>query len=72
MLGDIVGKAGRDAVHTMMPTLNELYLPDFVIVNGENSAAGLCITPDFARRFFGSGVDVVTLGNHAWSKRDII
>ena len=72
MLGDIVGKAGRDAVQTMMPTLNDHYLPHFVIVNGENSAAGLGITPDIARRLFGSGVDVVTLGNHTWSKRDIM
>ena len=67
-----MGKAGRDAVQTMMPTLNEMYLPHFVIVNGENSAAGLGITPDIARRFFGCGVDVVTLGNHTWSKRDIL
>lgn len=72
MLGDVVGKVGRDAVQTMMPTLNEHYLPHFVIVNGENSAAGLGITPDIARRFFGSGVDVITLGNHTWSKRDIL
>ena len=72
MLGDIVGKSGRDAVQTMMPTLNDLYAPQFVIVNGENSAAGLGITPEIARRLFGSGVDVVTLGNHTWSKRDII
>ena len=72
MLGDIVGKIGRDAVQTMLPTLNELYLPHFVIVNGENSAAGLGITPDIARRLYGSGVDVITLGNHTWSKRDIM
>jgi metallophosphoesterase (TIGR00282 family) len=72
MLGDIVGKVGRDAVQTMMPTLNEMYLPHFVIVNGENSAAGLGITPDIARRLFGCGIDVVTLGNHTWSKRDIM
>jgi metallophosphoesterase (TIGR00282 family) len=72
MLGDIVGKIGRDAVQTMMPTLNEMYQPHFVIVNGENSAAGLGITPDIARRLFGSGVDVITLGNHTWSKRDVM
>ncbi len=72
MLGDVVGKSGRDAVQTMLPTLNEMYQPHFVIVNGENAAAGLGITPDIARRFFGCGVDVITLGNHAWSKRDIL
>ena len=72
MLGDVVGKIGRDAVQTMLPTLNDMYAPNFVIVNGENSAAGLGITPDIAQRLFGSGVDVITLGNHTWSKRDIV
>jgi len=71
MLGDIVGKSGRDAVQTMLPTLHDLYSPHFVIVNGENAAAGHGITPDIARRLFDSGVDVITLGNHTWSKRDI-
>ena len=72
MLGDIVGKCGREAVQTMLPTLHDLYSPDFVIVNGENAAAGLGITPDIARRLFESGVDAITLGNHTWSKRDIV
>ncbi len=72
MLGDIVGKIGRDAVQTMLPTLHEKYAPHFVIVNGENSAAGLGITPDIARNMFEEGVDVITLGNHTWSKRDIV
>jgi len=72
MLGDIVGKIGREAVQTMLPTLHEMYAPQFVIVNGENSAAGLGITPDISRRLLESGVDVITLGNHTWSRRDII
>jgi metallophosphoesterase (TIGR00282 family) len=71
MLGDIVGKCGREVVETMLPTLHEMYHPQFVIANGENSAAGLGITPDIARRLLGSGVDVLTLGNHTWSKREI-
>ena len=72
MLGDIVGKVGRDTVQTMLPTLHEMYAPNFVIVNGENAAAGLGITPDIARGMLNNGVDVVTLGNHAWSRRDIM
>jgi len=72
MLGDIVGKIGRDAVQTMLPTLHETYAPNFIIVNGENSAAGLGITPDIARGMLDSGIDVITLGNHSWSKRDIL
>lgn len=71
MLGDLVGKIGREAARTMLPTLREMHRPDFVIVNGENAAAGLGITPDIARDLLRSGVDVITLGNHAWSRRDI-
>lgn len=71
MLGDLVGKIGRDAARTMLPTLREMHRPDFVIVNGENAAAGLGITPEIARDLLHSGVDVITLGNHAWSRHDI-
>ena len=70
MLGDIVGKVGRDAVQTMLPTLHDLYSPHFVIVNGENAAAGLGITPEIARHLLEAGVDVITLGNHTWSRRE--
>ena len=72
MLGDIVGKAGRDAVRTMIPTLHDLYSPHFIIVNGENAAAGLGITPEIARSLLEAGVDVITLGNHTWSRREIV
>ena len=71
MLGDLVGKVGRDAAQQMLPTLREMYAPQFVIVNGENSAAGLGITPDIARGLLKSGVDVITLGNHAWNRHEI-
>ncbi len=72
MLGDIVGKIGREAIETMLPTLHEMYAPDFVVANGENAAAGLGITPDIARRLLDAGVDAITLGNHTWHKRDIL
>lgn len=45
--------------------------PTFVIVNGENSAAGVGITPDIAEDLFKEGVDAITLGNHAFNKREI-
>jgi len=72
MLGDIVGKSGRDAAETMLSTLHEMYAPDFVVANGENAAAGLGITPDIARRLLDAGVDAITLGNHTWHKHDIL
>ncbi len=71
MLGDIVGKVGREAALTMLPTLNEMYSPDFTIVNGENVAGGIGITPEIAQQILKSSVDVITLGNHTWSKRDV-
>ncbi|MBA3727387.1 MAG: TIGR00282 family metallophosphoesterase [Armatimonadetes bacterium] len=70
-LGDIVGKTGRQAVEATLPILIEQYNPDFVLANGENAAAGLGITPDIADRLFATGVDGITLGNHAFQKRDI-
>ncbi len=71
MLGDLVGKIGREAAQQMLPTLREMYAPQFVIANGENSAAGLGITPDIARHLLKSGVDVITLGNHTWNRHEI-
>jgi len=45
---------------------------DFVIVNGENAAGGLGITPAIASQFFEWGVDAITTGDHVWKKKDII
>ncbi len=72
MLGDLVGKAGREAAQTMLPTLREMYAPQFVVANGENSAAGLGITPEIVSALLQSGIDVITLGNHTWSKHSVV
>ncbi len=72
MVGDVVGKPGREAVHSLLPKLRTAYRPDFVIVNAENSAGGLGVTPDIAIALLERArVDAITLGNHAWAKRDI-
>lgn len=70
-LGDIVGKPGRLAVQEAMPELRAIYQPLFTIVNGENSAAGLGITPEIARGLYPVGIDGITLGNHAFHRREI-
>lgn len=70
-LGDVVGKPGRIAVRQGLPSLQEQYQPLFTIVNGENSAGGVGITPDIAEEIFRAGADAITLGNHAFNKRDI-
>ncbi len=70
-VGDVVGKAGREAVMQLVPRLRTAYRVDYVIVNAENSAGGLGITRDIALAMYqGAKVDVITLGNHAWSKRE--
>jgi 2',3'-cyclic-nucleotide 2'-phosphodiesterase len=53
-----------------MPGLRERHSPDLVIVNGENSAGGLGITPKTAEELFAIGADVITLGNHAFRHRE--
>lgn len=70
-LGDIMGRSGRRAVAEVVPSLLESYRPLFLIANGENAAGGVGITPDIANEFFGHGIDALTLGNHAFNKREI-
>lgn len=70
-LGDIVGRPGRDVVQKHLPALMDVHDPLFVIVNGENSAAGVGITPEIAEDLYKLGVDAITLGNHAFNKREV-
>ena len=67
-LGDIVGKAGRDVVCQKLPELIRNFSIDFVIANGENAAAGRGITGPIQAELLSAGVDVVTLGNHAFAR----
>ncbi len=69
--GDLVGAAGRRALLRMLPALRERHDPTFVVVNGENVAGGFGITPKLADELFAAGVDVITLGNHAYRHREI-
>jgi metallophosphoesterase (TIGR00282 family) len=70
-IGDVVGSPGRRAVEALLPGLRERHEPDFVVVNGENSAGGVGITERVARSFFGLGVDAITLGNHAYRHSEV-
>ena len=66
------GRPGRRAVEELVPGLREELGLDFVVANGENAADGLGITPKIADALLASGVDVITLGNHVWRRREII
>lgn len=71
-IGDIVGRPGRVALREGLPSLRDTYDPLFIVANGENSAGGVGITPDIAEELFSFGIDAITLGNHAFQKRDVL
>ncbi|MFO0292523.1 MAG: TIGR00282 family metallophosphoesterase [Rhodospirillales bacterium] len=71
-LGDVVGRAGRDAVARHVPDLRRRLDLDFVIANGENVAHGFGITERTARDLYEAGVDCITTGNHVWDQREIL
>jgi metallophosphoesterase (TIGR00282 family) len=71
-LGDVVGRAGRDAVVKNVPLLRKELALDFVVVNGDNAAGGFGITPTLCREFFDAGADVVTGGDHIWDQKEIV
>jgi metallophosphoesterase (TIGR00282 family) len=70
-IGDVVGGLGRRTLLALLPGLVEQHRPTFVVVNAENVAGGLGITPKIADELLGAGVDVITLGNHAYHRKEI-
>ena len=64
MIGDVIGKPGRDAVRALLPDPKREKAIDFVICNGENAAGGYGITADTAAELLQSAMDVLTSGNH--------
>lgn len=71
MVGDVVSTTGCQTVRRILPDLKKQYNVDVVIANGENSAEGNGITPESADYLFQSGVDIITLGNHALRRKQI-
>ena len=69
-IGDVVGSPGRQVLEKVLPGLREQHAPDWLVVNGENSAGGLGVTSKTAKAFFDMGADAITLGNHAYRHRD--
>jgi 2',3'-cyclic-nucleotide 2'-phosphodiesterase len=69
--GDLVGGIGRRTLLDCLPLLRERFDPTFVVVNGENVAGGLGITPKAADELLAAGVDAITLGNHTYHRREI-
>ncbi|OGP88539.1 MAG: metallophosphoesterase [Deltaproteobacteria bacterium RBG_16_48_10] len=71
-IGDIVGKAGRQAIEGLLERIVANRQIDFTVANGENAAGGMGITPVIASEFLDLGIDVLTSGNHIWAKKEII
>jgi 2',3'-cyclic-nucleotide 2'-phosphodiesterase len=70
-VGDVVGSAGRRALRSALGDLRAELQADFVVVNGENAAGGIGITPKHADELFKAGADVITLGNHTYRHREV-
>jgi len=72
LIGDIVGKPGRRALAVGLPLLMKDHPIDVIIANGENTAGGSGITPPIFEELRAMGVDVVTMGDHVYRKKEAV
>jgi len=72
IIGDVIGRPGRQAVSKLVPDLRQQYGLDLVIANAENAAGGVGLTPDTANELLDASIDVLTSGNHIWAQKEII
>jgi 2',3'-cyclic-nucleotide 2'-phosphodiesterase len=72
LIGDIVGKPGRQIVQQALRGLREERNLDLVIANAENAAGGSGLTPAIYRELLAAGVDAITLGDHIYRRNEII
>lgn len=70
-IADVIGKPGREVVKNILPRVITEEKIQFVIANCENAAGGFGLTPKIAREISAAGVDVITMGNHVWARREI-
>ncbi|MEC7764516.1 MAG: TIGR00282 family metallophosphoesterase [Pseudomonadota bacterium] len=71
-LGDVMGRAGRQAISDRLPALRKDWNLDFVVVNGENATNGAGLSEAHAKLIFEAGADVVTLGDHAFDQKEML
>lgn len=71
-IGDIVGNPGRKITKEAISKIKKEKAIDFCIANGENAAGGSGITYVIAKELYEYGVDAITMGNHTWSKKEIL
>ncbi len=71
-LGDVVGRSGREAAAAAITRLRAELRVDLAIINAENASHGFGLGPDMGRALFAAGADVITLGNHAWDRKELL
>lgn len=70
-IGDIVGRPGRNYARRVLSEMRSKQTYDITIANAENAAGGNGLTEEVCKELFGMGINVLTLGNHAWDKKEI-
>ena len=70
-IGDLIGNAGIQELSKRLPKIRKDKNIDFVIVNGENSAEGMGLTEKNFKDILAQNINVITMGNHTWGKKDI-
>ena len=71
-IGDIVGKSAREKVRESIVSIKNKYHPDVIIANAENATGGHGLSKKDAQDLLSAGIDAITLGNHAWDKREML
>jgi 2',3'-cyclic-nucleotide 2'-phosphodiesterase len=72
MIGDVIGEPGLKALFAGLGELMRRLKVDFVVVNGENAAAGFGITSEESSKLLSFGAQVITSGNHVWEKKGAV
>ena len=70
-VGDIVGSPGREMLADYLPKMKKIYQPDAIIVNGENATNGKGLNEKHYHELIRLGVQVITMGNHTFAKKQI-
>ena len=72
VMGDIVGRPGRQAVRKLLPDIVSENNIEFTIANAANASGGRGVTREVMHELLGAGIDVLTMGNHVWDNKEIL
>lgn len=72
VIGDIVGRPGRQAIRALLPEIVRNHNIEFTIANAENASGGRGLSREVMDELLGAGIDVLTMGNHVWDNKEIL